>query len=346
MKIFFLFIDKNGKMGYNGEKRQFGRGGPRGRNCRKTGPEAPMSETQRYKFFGRAAESGDLLKLSHVLEGVGFRFFGTTFSFVCRGDAGKLKIFLDGEAHGLTVRGERVFSLALPEGAHTVRILKATSPRFGPLELDMGSIKTDGYPLPPETFPLGISFFGDSVTAGCGAAGTAREREQTVENSDATLAFPYLTAAALGADFEVLAYEGMAVRDSFPCGYAMLEEAKGALLADIAVLAFGENDMWHATSPDFPAYDIPKFIEDYADMVRLVHVRYPRAAIVCLFGMMPASATEEAARAIGEAAKRSGVSVRLLRAVPDETGGNLHPCAQAHEETARRLGNLIRSLTG
>ena len=81
-------------------------------------------------------------------------------------------------------------------------------------------------------------------------------------------------------------------------------------------------------------------------MVRLVHVKYPRARLFCLYGTMPASSTEEAERAILSAVAKSGVAAVPVRAVSDETGGNLHPCAAAHRKTARRLLEQIKSPTG
>ena len=295
-----------------------------------------MSEIQPFKLHGRAAVRGGELVLSHVLEGAEFCASGGDFSFLCRGESGKLKIFYGDEALEVVIRGEQAVRLTIPNGPQAVRILKASSPRFGTLSVELGSLRADLLPPPPPAAHK-IVFLGDSIAAGCGAAGTCAEREQTVENSDATRAFPYLTAKALGADFSVLAHEGMAVRDSMPCGYALLEPLPPDPKADFAVVAFGENDMWHATSPEFPSYNLLKFERDYADMVCLVHAKYPNAALVCVYGMMPASATDAADAVIRDAVKKSGVAASVCRMLPDERGGNLHPCAEAHEETARRL---------
>lgn len=306
-----------------------------------------MSEVWPYLPLGRTGPAqGGSLPLYHVLEGLSLRFRGTALSFRCGGEAGKLAVFCGERAQTVLVRGDTAVSLTFPEGEHAVRLIKASSPRYGALNLDMGSINCEGISLPPPKKRETIAFLGDSVSAGCGAAATCAEREQTVENSDATLAFPFLTAEALGMQAEVLAYEGMAVRDSSPCGYGLLREAECDSSAPIAVVAFGENDMWHAASPDFPNYNILKFIEDYADMVRLVHAKYPRARLFCLYGMMPASSTEEAERAILSAIAKSGAAAVPVKAVSDEAGGNLHPCAAAHRETARRLLKLIKSPTG
>ena len=336
MKIFFFFIDKPRKIRYN--------------KIEPIRPSAAKAQTRTLPRFHEkggthvrntalqiAWKSGRPRRRARALpcaRGGGILCLGRRFLlFVPRGKR-EAENFL--RRRGLGGRHPQAVRLTIPNGPHAVRILKASSPRFGTLSVELGSLRADLLPPPPPAAHK-IVFLGDSIAAGCGAAGTCAEREQTVENSDATRAFPYLTAKALGADFSVLAHEGMAVRDSMPCGYALLEPLPPDPKADFAVVAFGENDMWHATSPEFPSYNLLKFERDYADMVCLVHAKYPNAALVCVYGMMPASATDAADAVIRDAVKKSGVAASVCRMLPDERGGNLHPCAEAHEETARRL---------
>lgn len=309
---------------------------------RTSGP--PMSEPYPFKMLGRMQTAEDGLLLENVLSGVEINFEGTLFGLHAVGETAKLKILSESGPREVLVNGSADIALTLPAGRHTVSLLKASSPRYGAVKL--GGLFTDGAFLPPNgRAKRRILFVGDSITAGCGAAGTCDQPLQTLENSDATLAFAHLTASRLGADCAAVALESVCIRDSSPCAYDFFLRIAPENPTpccdfdfDTVVLALGENDMWHAASPDFPNYDILKFKADYADMVRLIHVKCPSADIVCLYGMMPASSTAEAERAIAAAVEKSGVrGVVRLRADSDERGGNFHPCAAAHRATADLL---------
>ena len=109
---------------------------------------------------------------------------------------------------------------------------------------------------------------------------------------------------------------------------------------DVVVLALGENDMWHATSSQFPNYSVQLFQKDYADMLRLIREKRPNAYIVCIYGMMPASATAQTKQIITAAIADTGDE----KMKPNEAGAGKHPNAAAHRDTADKLAEHIRSL--
>ncbi len=312
-------------------------------------------------LFGRTYFSGKQLVLDNVCTGTEVAFYGTSLTCGFASTQGQIRYFVDGDTEGtameLSASAKTLEIKDLEAGLHVVRILKASSPdtKFGgAIRLAEAPLATDGTFLTPPPKPdLKIEFLGDSITAGAGALGTSAQK-QTIANSDPTKAYSYLTAQKLDADFSVIAREGMCVKDSTPCGYdKYLTQSvnsstpyEGPFDADIVVLAYGENDMWHATSDEFP-YTVEKFAEDYRSMLDLIREKNPDAFIVCVYGMMPASARPLAKNTIeGVIADMGDSKVSSVFMMSNEQGANAHPNAAAHKTNANRLVKHIRSLLG
>ena len=313
-----------------------------------------MSETESLKILGRVRRSEGVLVLDNVLSGFEAAFCGTTLTAVLEaGSAGKFLVDADGETREMQAVPGPCTLFHGAAGRHRVRVVKMAGTNFGKLYF-RADVRTDGEFLPPSEASCRILFLGDSITAGCGAAGTCAEPLQTLENTDATRAFAYLAAQALGADLTVLALERVCVSDTAPCARDFLTRYSPADEtpylpqpdeADLIVLALGENDMWHATSPDFPAYSVDRFRRDYAELLIKLKTYYPNADMVCMYGMMPASSTEEADAAVAQAIAESGQAhIVRLRLAPDTRGGNFHPCAEAHRGFAAALVARIREI--
>ena len=316
-------------------------------------------------LFGRTYMSSKKLTFDNVCTGIEVAFAGTQLAANLSVSAkSKVRVYVDGDTEGqaLVLENTRAKSTVLCEnledGVHTVRILKAASPMYGRVYLpDTAAFETDGTFLAArEKSELKIEFIGDSITAGCGANGNSSEPAQTVENSDPTLAFTYLTAQTLGADFSMMALEGICAKDGATNSYDLYNRYSpndmstydaSSFDADIVVLALGENDVWHATSDQFPNYNLKMFRADYADMLRLIRQAHPKAKIVCVYGMMPASARAEASRNIKSAISDTGDdNVTTLQLATNESGANFHPNASAHKTNAQRLVKHIAELLG
>ncbi|MDE5547786.1 MAG: hypothetical protein K2J30_02175, partial [Clostridia bacterium] len=296
----------------------------------------------------------------NVCSGVDIAFIGTTLTanFSTVPNKTKIRVFVDGDTDGKEIILEKKGKVTLCEldaGIHTVRMLKASSPLYNSIILPVGeAFETDGEFLKaPAKSDLKIEFIGDSITAGCGSLGNATQAGQTVENSDPTKAYAYLTAQALNADFAIQALEGVCAKDGSPnayntykqYGYGMSTSYDPAKFdADIVVIGLGENDMWHATSDLFP-YTVEAFRTDYADLIRLVRESHPTAAIVCAFGMMPASSTKQAEETIRAAvADTEDDNIYCVKMLSNETGGAYHPNATSHKKNAETLTALIREI--
>lgn len=309
--------------------------------------------------YSRTYVGSKRVTLDNVCSGADVAFAGTTLTGTFNiSNKSKLRVFADGDEEGKEIILEKSGSVTLcelPAGVHTVRVLKASSPQYNSITMPVGSaFQTDGEFLrAPEKSELKIEFIGDSITAGCGSVGNASHHDQTVENSDPTKAYAYLTAQALDADFSLQALEGVCARDGAVNAYDIYTRYGYNLSAsfdpkkfdaDVVVIGLGENDMWHATSHLF-TYTVEQFRTDYADLLRLVREHHPDAAIVCAFGMMPASSTKQAEETILAAiADTEDENVYPVKMLSNETGGAFHPNAAAHKQNAETLTALIREI--
>ena len=314
-------------------------------------------------LFGRTYVSAKKLTFDNVCTGIEVAFAGTELTAkLYASTKSKVRVYVDGDTEGtaLVVESTRAKDVKLCEnledGVHTVRILKAASQIYGKVYLpDANAFSTDGTFLAAREKPeLKIEFIGDSITAGCGANGEPNETQQTVENSDPTLAYSYLTAQALGADFSMLAREGICAKDGAFSAYSTYKQYStnytvkydpAQFDADVVVLALGENDMWHATSDQFPNYNVELFRADYADMLRLIRESHPTAHIVCIYGMMPASSTLQTTQTIQAAIEDTGdENISMLKMISNERGANYHPNAATHKLNADSLTKHIKKL--
>jgi len=328
---------------------------------RTLGPAAAeeVNAFEAVNLYSRTYVSAKRVTLDNVCSGFDIAFAGTTLTgnFNVSGKS-KLRVFADGDAEGKEILLEKSGSVVLcelPAGVHTVRVLKASSPQYNSITVPVGNaFQTDGEFLrAPQKSELKIEFIGDSITAGCGSLGNASHSEQTVENSDPTKAYAYLTAQALDADFSLQALEGVCAKDGAVNAYDIYTRYGYNLSAsfdpkkfdtDVVVIGLGENDMWHATSDLFD-YTVEQFRADYADLLRLVRKHHPDAAIVCAFGMMPASSTKQAEETIRAAvADTEDKNVYCVKMLSNETGGAFHPNASAHKKNAETLTALIREI--
>ncbi len=304
-------------------------------------------------LFGRTYLSKNKLALGNVCTGVELAFYGTELTCKFSSLNGRVRYFVDGDEEGTFAK--TAFSMpigGLAEGVHTVRILKASAPT-GEILFDAEPFSTDGiFLVPPPKPDFKIEFIGDSITQGCGNLGSAGEPSATPDNSDATKTYAYLTARQLGADFSIVARDGMCIKDPPVCGYDSYLTVsvnssipyEGPFDADVVVLALAENDMWHAT---FPNYSLEQLAEDYKAMLARIREKNPEALIVCVYGMMPASSTYQAKSLIeGAIADMGDSKISSVFMISNEAGANKHPNLQANSSNAKKLIKHIQGLLG
>lgn len=310
-------------------------------------------------LLGRTYLRARKLQLDNVCTGVEIAFYGTELTATFSSCSGMLVTFFDGGTEGTNHRilKTRTVKLAegLPLGVHVVRAVKGSNPEFNNLQFEStNAFVTDGFFLKPPAKPdFEIEFIGDSITEGYGATGKSGESTHTPENSVATASYAYLTAQALDADYSIIALAGICVKDGAENmydrytkkGFSVETEYEFNDDPDVVVLALGENDMWHATSDQFPDYNVTLFEQDYAQMLRLIREKRPRAKIVCIYGMMPASAKAQTGAIVTAAIAATGDdNITQIKMVSNASGACSHPSAAAHRATAETLTAHIRSL--
>ena len=306
-------------------------------------------------LFGRNEITSGILNLDNVASGLEFAFYGSGVKAEISVDAEVYyTLYLDGEEEGKRYpaspdRTEYVLADGLPEGAHTVRLLKSSELFDGRIRIRrlFGAEKFLAVGPKPALF---IEFIGDSITCGYGALGTGA---RTVENSDACSSFAVLTAQALKARFSCVALQGICVKAERWIPDKMCEMYRYTSMLtrkeydfsdspDVVVLGLGTNDSQYITVLD--ASYAERFPEDYAEFLRDIRLKRPNAHIVCVYGMMGkvAAVDEGIKRAIGEL--NDGKIHYLSSFEADTAGANGHPSRAGHEKFAAILSEYIRGL--
>lgn len=231
----------------------------------------------------------------------------------------------------------------LPAGTHTVRLIKVTGYTLARAELT--EVKFAGRILEPapDAQALYVEFIGDSICCGWGTIG-GYAGEWT--DQDGTLAYPYLVASALGADWSITALSGQGLLKGTPgtlAGYQYASPLRStgevwsfSRKADITVINIGTNDA---------SLNQPKeFRERYEQLLRQISAENPGGKIICIYNTMNDNYSDVilalCADAGGEAA---GIyTLRFDRAPCDEGHPTNHPSAQEHEKEAEALLAFLR----
>ena len=132
-----------------------------------------------------------------------------------------LAVFVDGEMHRVAFQSrinctstqELVIAEDLPKGNHKIEIVRETEENYGRCVWE--SIALNGTVRPVEDAPLLIEFVGDSITAGYASYPRTEETKGISVEHPALEAgvktYAYLTAEALGADFQSVCASGYGV---------------------------------------------------------------------------------------------------------------------------------------
>ena len=115
--------------------------------------------------------------------------------------------YLNGESAYYEVKkGDATITLKnLPEGTHTIRLVKVTGYTLANTMLKSVSFDGTVAETAPAAKNLLLEFVGDSICCGWGVIG---DHKGAYSDQDATMAYPYLIAEAMGADLSVMALSG------------------------------------------------------------------------------------------------------------------------------------------
>ena len=243
---------------------------------------------------------------------------------------------------------ELVLAENLTSGNHTFEVYRQTEHRGA--EVGISSIVMNGsFNEKPADNRLYIEFIGDSISTGFGVLGTSSDSDGGSPMwQDATAAYPYLTAKALGADFSDVAYSGIGAKYGYQdpnmqtfypyqrYNYDSTTQYDfNARQPDVVVIALGTNDIANQT-------DAALRKVGYQEMLDLVRAKNPDSKIVWIYGMMKDDDNTMIASLIEE---NGGAAEGLysLELVTDTAGAGWHPSAAGQQQFAGDLVAFLNS---
>ncbi len=307
-------------------------------------------------IYGRSYQSAGALRLDHTANAVEVGVNGGSLSVNLTTNASSyMQVFVDGtekERIKLTpsVTNYTVAS-GLSDGYHKIRIVKATE--MSQARWTLNSFSADAFIKVEEKTDLKIEFLGDSILAGYGALGSSGEGF-TIDNSDCSKSYAYLTAHQLNADYSIIAWSGIATK-AFVWGgdvnmlnlYPRLSSASQTpydftFNPDIVVINLGTNESSYLSTNS--AYGT-QFPSDYKELLTLVRQKNPSAKIICVYGAMGINKTiENGIITAIEQMNDSNIVYNPFTVTENRAGANGHPTASAQKINANALAQYIKSL--
>ena len=320
----------------------------------------------RVKLLGRTTVGEDGIEPHST--GAGIAFYGKcsgTLTLTMTGTPTKfdslyLAVFVDGELHRVEFKGkinqtstqELVIAENLSDGKHKIEIVRETEENYG--SYIWKSITLNGTMTPVEEAPLLIEFVGDSITAGYASYPETEESKGLSVEHPVYMAgvksYAYLTAQALGADFQSVCASGYGVVRGYNndgvtlplmyeyAGYYHDNSEDGKWTfdrpADVVVINLGANDSDRGTTHDEMATGAKAFMES-------VRAHNPNAAIVWVTGETYLKFEQQLAAAVEElGGAENGF---YFKVVPEGTsGGAGHPNLEEHANTAQALTAFLK----
>lgn len=281
---------------------------------------------------------------------------------------GYIRVYVDGESRRVELTTNNAYyDLVVAknldaEEIHTVKVLKATEEDFS--RLYVSGISTDGaFYTPDLTSDLKIDFYGDSITAGFGILGHGDETALTQASSslwDGTLTYAALVSDYLDADFNTVCKQGIALSsacDTNLVGFSMKEVYQNYSVyddtpwdyskyqPDIIVINLGTNDYSSliGTSAGTTIFNpnaetdakLNAFLEDYTAMISDLHIKCPKAKILCCLGMMNAASLYSEIENMVNGLRKNGADyVYSVELFTGKLGAFGHPSVSSNEVNA------------
>jgi lysophospholipase L1-like esterase len=250
-------------------------------------------------FVGRVDTTDpDAVKFAWSGTGVVARFQGTQVGVRLSGQ--EYTVVLDGMVRPKLVPGNGTTPIAtgLTAGEHTVEIYRRTEAQQG-VSTFMGFDFGGGTLLAPPAVSRRLEFVGDSITCGYGNEGPDMNCGFTPQTENHYLAYPALTARALGAEVSTIAWSGKGVvcnygddasscTNPLPTYYERIlpDQATPAwdfskFQPDAVVVNLGTNDLSTTSDPTAMQFEAA-----YRALLEKIRSKYPNAHILCTNGPM------------------------------------------------------------
>ncbi len=296
--------------------------------------------------------------------GFAFRFAGSGF-FLNLGpyadpQPAYLRVWTDGVPQRFAVANgnEKLIVEGLPEGVHTVRVLRVTE---GNVSVRVASAVLFGESPalldPPAEKPLRLTFIGDSITCGYGVVGPSTSVGYSVHEQDSSRSYAYRTAELLDAEILLAGASGKGVvancngdRSDLTLRQAFQRETPtggqwdhSRRIPDLTVINAGTNDAWGGVTD-------AEFLPAALSLLREVRAAYPGKPIVWCYGVMDQSKCGAVRQAVETFDREAGqayyLQVDSMYQIPGETGGGGHPNVNTSVRVSALLAMEIRRILG
>ena len=293
-------------------------------------------------MLGKTAHDENALLLPWSYSGLEFRFNGRNVIFEFGDYSDDSIAYVRAATDGASVKyavgrgGERVITPPLPEGEHTVSLMRLTE-GMEPLKIVSVTVAGEAPVIngSPEQNRLKLMFIGDSITCGYGVDAPDVSPFNTFEE-DCTLTYAYMAAQAINGEILFTGASGkgivancegdradMTLRQAFewetrrggkwdPNGYE----------PDIAVINAGTNDAWGGVTDE-------EFYPAATAFLGEIRAAFPRTPILWAYGIMDTSKIPCIKKAVEDFDALHGKAYFLdcgcMSSFRGETGGGGHP---------------------
>ncbi len=309
-------------------------------------------------LYGRTYMTAGTLNFDHVSSAIEIGIVGTSLSIKLTTNAESyMRVFVDDATEGARVKitkDQSQYTVAqnLTDGYHKIRMVKTTEEVDA--TWDITSLMADGFATVRKKSDLKIEFIGDSLMTGYATLGSEKEWDpRTVENSDSTYAFAYLTAQKLGADYSTIAINGICTKayhwresinmDTLYRQVSMTNTAEYAFdfEPDVIVLNLGSNEASYLETGEGMDYDM-QFYMDYYFFVQMLRQKNPDALIICLLGEGTSDRIKDGIQLALEELNDANVVFNPFTYLANDKGLVKHPSMEAQAEWAEDLSAYIR----
>jgi lysophospholipase L1-like esterase len=320
-----------------------------------TSENANSFDEKYINIFGRHYMVDGGLKLDQTANAIEVGIIGTSLSIELTSDrTSYMQVYVDGENAGrLEISGSGTYNVAdgLDDGYHVIRIVKDTEMRNA--EWTLHSFDAVKFASVPEKSELKIEFIGDSLSAGYGNLGS-RGEAWSLKNSSAIEAYPYKTAALLGADYSVIAWSGICtkvymwsdINMSTLYGWNSFSNREAYDFADepdVIVINLGTNEANYIYD-GHKEYNSEKMFEDYLEFLNGIRRKNPNAHIICIYGIAGEHPAIKEGIEMAVALMDDKVVFNPFEFVPNGSGAVGHPTAEANTAWAASLAKYIEGL--
>lgn len=278
-----------------------------------------------------------------------------------------LSVFLDDNTepvNRLVIDKEKAWYelCVLPDdGIHLVTVVKITEAAMShvgieAIEVEDGMVQEREFPKRPE---LKLEFVGDSITCGYGVLGEP-ESEYTIREEDGLLSYGqvaadllhararFTSASGYGACIEYTGNEEGNVPKLYPYVNWFIDNTERydfqEYVPDVVIINLGTNDSGHIDKPEIQK----KFVDAYADFIRVIKTAYPDVHILCICGTLCETMFPwiEKAVSICQAEGLKRIYFRRLpyHNVKEDGMASNHPSRITHQKDGERVAGFIREI--